>query len=115
MKLPVACHSRPLVQGSRREKIAILRQRLQSRQLTIVGLSHLMKQTLQTRLTHPLVLCSAACAGFVLGYEGPQRRGAPVTTGRVTSSLASGIDMFLLVSRLFGQPEQKNKDMSHRQ
>lgn len=114
MKLFVACHTSPVVQGSRQEKIAILRQRLQSRQLTIIGLSHLMKQALQTRLTHPLVLCSAACAGFVLGYEGPQRRGVPVTTGRVTSSLASGIDMFFLVSRLLGQPEQKNKDMSHR-
>jgi hypothetical protein len=113
MKLPVACHTSLVIQGSRQEKIAILKQRLQSRQLKIVGLSHLMKRGFQSNLTHPLTLCFAVCAGFLLGYEGLQRQGAQVTTSRVKSRLASGIDMFLLVSRLFSQLEQNNKDMSH--
>ncbi len=87
--------------SSVQERIAGLRQQLQHRHQAMATRSHQLKQAIRGELSHPLILCSAAGLGFVLGHRRPSQHEA-----RQSSFLATGMELLVLVEYLLKRPEQ---------
>lgn len=88
-------------QPSLRERITLLRQRVQDRHQAMTTGSRQLNLAIRGELGHPLVLCSAAGLGFVLGHRRP-----PQHEARQSSLLATGMELLVLVEYLLKRPEQ---------
>ncbi len=96
--IPVSVHRQPSI----RERIALLRQRVQHRHQAMITGSQQLNLAIRGELGHPLVLCSAASLGFVLGHRRPSQHEA-----RQSSFLATGMELLVLVEYLLKRPEQQ--------
>jgi hypothetical protein len=98
-------HSQPSI----RARIATLRQQLQHRHQAMTQTSHDLKLAIRGQLTHPLMLCSAAGIGFVLGH---QRHSKP-RSQQGTSTLASGMELLMLVEYLLKLPLRQKTETDY--
>ena len=95
--IPVRVHRQPSI----RERITLLRQRVQHRHQVMTTRSQQLNLAIRGELSHPLILCSAAGLGFVIGHHGPSQQPA-----RQSSLLASGMELLVLVEYLLKRPER---------
>lgn len=105
--------ARPHRSQSSLERIAGLRQQLQHRHQEMATTSHQLHLAIRGELSHPLILCSAAGLGFVLGHRRPPRHEAQPPPrhnaqheAQKSSLLATGLELLLLVEYLLKRPEQ---------